>query len=72
MDIRKFFTRLMKSLHIALFVQGPFILSLSDQMKLFSLLKCQNFYIDLSNDYGEFRVEIKQRLSKFEKWPTSL
>ena len=33
-------------------------------MKFFSLLKCQNFYIDLSNDYGKFRVEIKQRLSK--------
>ena len=68
MDIRKFFTRLMKSLHIGLFVlRALCIVSLSDKMKYFSLLKSQNFYIDLSNDYGKFRVEIKQRLSKFEK-----
>ena len=62
----------MKSLHIALFVQGPlyFIIIRSDE--IFSPLECQNFYIDLSNDYGKFRVEIKQRLSKFEKCPTSL
>ena len=39
------------------------ILSLSDGKNFFSHLKCQNFYIDLSNDYGKFRVEIKQRLS---------
>ena len=61
-----------KSLHITLFVEGLLYFVYIRLNEFFSHLKCQNLYIDLSNDYGKFRVEIKQRLSKFKKWSTSL
>ena len=43
-----------KSCQIAFVCQGPFVFCLYQIVRIFYHLKCQNFCIDLTNDYGKF------------------